>query len=806
MTNITPNVVIGMPSQLFTMARSFKAVANGKIYIGKIDTDPVNPENQIPVYVENEDGSHVPVSQPIIINAAGYPVYNGQIAKFVTVKGHSMAVYDAYGAQQFYFPNVLKYDPDQFSIWAKNHFELSKYVRLDPQSFQTGAILTDKNQVLYDSESGRYYQWGGELNKSVPENSTPSSTGGVSNTAWIDVGDSTYAYFLSGKFGAQHIGYGNRKVSDILPLYTSDWDINNNNTPQQNAENLNRLIEFAIANDRIYIHVDNDANIDDVSVPVRKKTEVFFINDGGNLYGLYRRSVVQKNAPDNKRISDGSVISGMTTFYKASELCNVVIMGDSISTEGPNALSKNDCMASVIFNEIKKTNPDVNFNFINRAIGGQTWLHANSKPTGFPAWYTDTSKDWLEYVKSDSPDLLILAFGMNDANGFNAGALHSVVNKINAWEKVPSLIFVTNPVPAISTTWSGGQGFYATIFQEGRDWAAGYARSYARHYGYSLLDINRQFCLIRDGRDYIDIPLKRVGTYNQSYVHDTNVIARDFAITGDISSWPEGKVLSVKVGQGSLDIVFITNNGGHFKVTAYCEGDYSSPYVDVATSIPVALGQTLDISVQNDTFAMFIGITQVISFSLIRTGGEIALVAEWQDSPGSGPFVSVAANVGNFLECKYTARDSDIWGHDDGTAETKYPEGGNGINHYSSNGIDLIVKPVVSAFNFRRIPANIKVEINNFSDGVSPLTKVFATLKGSSVSLSGRVSVNNSSPIELFILPIDIIPSSQRILTAPALGTSWGQGVISVDATGHVYLSSGDATSMLSLDGLAFEL
>ncbi|MGP4179574.1 phage head-binding domain-containing protein, partial [Escherichia coli] len=112
--SINANVVVSMPSQLFTMARSFKAVANGKIYIGKIDTDPVNPENQIQVYVENEDGSHVPVEQPIIINAAGYPVYNGQIAKFVTVQGHSMAVYDAYGAQQFYFPNVLKYDPDQF--------------------------------------------------------------------------------------------------------------------------------------------------------------------------------------------------------------------------------------------------------------------------------------------------------------------------------------------------------------------------------------------------------------------------------------------------------------------------------------------------------------------------------------------------------------------------------------------------------------------------------------------------------------------------------------------------------------------
>lgn len=114
---ITPNVVVSMPSQLFTLARSLKAAADGRIYIGKIDTDPTIHENQIQVYLENEDGSHVPIAQPIIINSGGYPVYGGQIAKFVTVQGHSMAVYDAYGAQQFYFPNVLKYDPDQFKQW-----------------------------------------------------------------------------------------------------------------------------------------------------------------------------------------------------------------------------------------------------------------------------------------------------------------------------------------------------------------------------------------------------------------------------------------------------------------------------------------------------------------------------------------------------------------------------------------------------------------------------------------------------------------------------------------------------------------
>ena len=114
MSDIIPNVVVSQPAQLFTLARSFKANANGKVYIGQIDTDPVNPANQIQVYIDPEDGSDpIPVAQPLIINSGGYPVYNGQIAKFVTVQGHSMAVYDAYGSQQFYYPNVLKYDPDQ---------------------------------------------------------------------------------------------------------------------------------------------------------------------------------------------------------------------------------------------------------------------------------------------------------------------------------------------------------------------------------------------------------------------------------------------------------------------------------------------------------------------------------------------------------------------------------------------------------------------------------------------------------------------------------------------------------------------
>ncbi|EAV8726585.1 phage tail protein [Salmonella enterica] len=125
MTDITANVVVSNPRPVFTESRSFKAVANGKIYIGQIDTDPVNPANQIPVYIENEDGSHVQIAQPLIINAAGKIVYNGQLVKIVTVQGHSMAIYDAYGSQVDYIDNVLKYDPDQYSIEADKKFKYS---------------------------------------------------------------------------------------------------------------------------------------------------------------------------------------------------------------------------------------------------------------------------------------------------------------------------------------------------------------------------------------------------------------------------------------------------------------------------------------------------------------------------------------------------------------------------------------------------------------------------------------------------------------------------------------------------------
>ncbi|HIH8563031.1 TPA: phage head-binding domain-containing protein [Salmonella enterica] len=168
MTDITANVVVSNPRSIFTESRSFKAVANGKIYIGQIDTDPVNPANQIPVYIENEDGSHVQITQPLIINAAGKIVYNGQLVKVVTVKGHSMAIYDAYGCQVDYIANVLKYDPDQLEYRLSQpdgyllvgglaeHYNLpAKFVVVDNEPYNG-----DLKAALSEAEAGTVFWLG----------------------------------------------------------------------------------------------------------------------------------------------------------------------------------------------------------------------------------------------------------------------------------------------------------------------------------------------------------------------------------------------------------------------------------------------------------------------------------------------------------------------------------------------------------------------------------------------------------------------------------------------------------------------
>lgn len=60
-------------------------------------------------------------------------------------------------------------------------------------SFQDGADITSRNQALRDETTGLYFRWNGDLPKSVPAGSTPSSAGGISEQGWVSIGTSTLA-------------------------------------------------------------------------------------------------------------------------------------------------------------------------------------------------------------------------------------------------------------------------------------------------------------------------------------------------------------------------------------------------------------------------------------------------------------------------------------------------------------------------------------------------------------------------------------------------------------------------------------
>ncbi|PLR53431.1 hypothetical protein CYR34_02255 [Chimaeribacter arupi] len=114
MPEVYANVIISMPSGPFTAVNTFEAVSGGRVYIGKTDSDPVRLENQIQVYLEQAQGELIPVLQPLMLNAGGYLTYEGEPAKFVTEKNYSMTVIDCHNVLQFHYPNIFKYEPDQF--------------------------------------------------------------------------------------------------------------------------------------------------------------------------------------------------------------------------------------------------------------------------------------------------------------------------------------------------------------------------------------------------------------------------------------------------------------------------------------------------------------------------------------------------------------------------------------------------------------------------------------------------------------------------------------------------------------------
>ena len=390
----------------------------------------------------------------------------------------------------------------------------------------------------------------------------------------------------------------------------------------------------------------------------------------------------------------------------------IVMFGDSLSTQGPNTPSGIQSMDTILRNKFIKDNPTKNIKWYNRSIGGQTFTGANSIPSNLdyfnPSWYTDHSRAWWEYVRDLNPDVLVIAFGMNDGGSINPNEFFALMAKIKAWVKVPDLLFVTTPVPSCAAVAPYTQ-YSAHSGQEGRDTAAGLVRSYARLFGHGCIDINRACVAMRDGYDVISNPTRAEETVNASFYKATKACT-DFSFTAelDCALWDStSKVVSCRVSEAP-DYIFLTLGSNRELIFGgYCTGFGNYKTTPTGYILPTTGTIFLDVGV-------FGGVAKLITWTsaniedrieratipLLRAGGEYRPWLTFGQGQDTGPFKKITFNRGyKFPKYSQAITDLELWGPSTSDAGTKPGFGGNGINHYSSIGLDLVVSQIVDALD-----------------------------------------------------------------------------------------------------------
>ncbi|MDX4944006.1 tail fiber/spike domain-containing protein [Providencia manganoxydans] len=717
-------------------------------------------------------------------------------------------------------------------------------------TFKEGAEVKQRNEVVLWEKpdgDGEYYRCDGDLPKLVPENSTPETTGGIKsesnpNGIWVGVGDASLRGDLKTEKGAALVGlsqtenYPSGSVGDaiksirvnISSLGLSDRLEDENKNAVLLNEKLSELYQRGVTE----IYMDKSPPVNPgynyqthvYERRVTHMTDFKFYGPGQFISstpynGLYNAHIEDKLCSEP--------ISTNTSNIKINKLkkkdLKVVIMGDSISLDWADSLTLGVCQWSIIKAELQAQNPEYTFTFVNRAIGGMRWSHANTKPSAFPSWYTDHTKNWVDYIIQENADIVILAFGMNDSDSFNAGTMISTINKLKAGLPHAHYIMCTCLVPSRGNDYNQGVGFDGLRWQEGRNFAAGFERTYAKWAGFSVFDFNRYFVQARDGKDQVACELQEIPNQeptNGAYTADACV---DFAFEALISGWDKSKVIYINSGgDSSEDWIYIgVDTSNNFVVTGRTE--YMNAYYSKTTDIQVPSGDFwLVTTVINNECNIYIGLdpTQepkdgtdnvfITSFHMVRHGGTVRPKIG-MGGVQSGNISKIRVMLGQPTQRKKIITDREMWGLGNNLADRKMPYGGNGINHPSGQGLAKIITPVMQSQDLRIKFSQLELPITR-QPNVNPYMNNYpsATVIDGIIYLSGSVygsgasqgaTIFNISRYSEFNKPTRLVQAFGN-----GGGTGWGTRILRFESNGDVKIEVGDCTGGLLLDGISFNL
>jgi len=271
---------------------------------------------------------------------------------------------------------------------------------------------------------------------------------------------------------------------------------------------------------KMTLEVTNTSNVElkiDPTVIIATKNDIAILTNSVSLLNSQMLDMENKiDRPKSLLLYDNAVknnipINSLNVAKRAIALStiNVAFWGDSI-TEGKDQVYAGDSYANRVYNLIKKTFPNKTINFQNFGLAGKGITDANNSSfiggtsdtsTTFYRSWSAVGKSWQQHIKDFAPDLLIVAFGMNDSqNGASceseATNLQTLVNYINTWSKVPSVVLVPTILPTTNTA----------LYSQRQDITNAVAlatREFARNNGYTIADANRLFQILRDGQDEV---------------------------------------------------------------------------------------------------------------------------------------------------------------------------------------------------------------------------------------------------------------------------------------------------------------
>lgn len=513
------------------------------------------------------------------------------------------------------------------------------------------------------------------------------------------------------------------------------------------------------------------------------RSKVLFIGEGSlSGDGAYRRRPSGSRESSAPPKFNNLIPSRHLKLFSGMVNPKVVLVGSSTGSWQPNTIDGVSSLPHLLSTRLAKFNPTKQISFFNRAIGGQTFDTLNGIPTNFPAWYTNQSRAWLEYVKDVAPDVVFIVMGSNDQANISQTNLISVVNKIKAFPKVPNIVFITQPSVCLDPD-PAFASFGTKADQEGRDFAAGLVRSFAQYEGYGLMDANRMGGIVLDGRDLLDTAARCIVSYQNLPTGEyfPTVPGHDFSMrlrfNGDaaaiIAAFPLSSSspapVSIRIGAGggggpwSGDVMFIMRDaGGKFKFELYSRGIGLYQTINTTVDFPAAsfsldiakVGSDITVSVSgsDDTIRM--------NFPVKVHGGEF-LPRVGHYGLSSGPFAQVEFyNVGEPRKYVPAMTGIEAWGTPNAGATTSLPYGGNGVNHFSSVGTRAIYAPLINEESLTAAFADSGRYLPTFANpsnlaAYSTTAECLWTRAGNIVTVCGKLSVT-ATAVGLVTLDISL--------------------------------------------------